>query len=583
MSLASLVTTTAFAASSLLDSALHINPLEFLDTALFKRWPGYPFQRDPFRNFCVALAIGISLVAAGLLMLEQRAKRVGHPVPERTARRIGIALTVVSFLLYFDFFNPNTRYNNYYHRHEFYHYYLGSKYFTEIGYDHLYTCTAIAEVELGRGAQIRKREIRDLSAKNLIVPTTETYIFDDPGQCKNRFTTERWEAFKKDVTWFEQSSRGEYWENMQKDHGYNPPPVWTMTGKLVSSLVPAGDVAFKLLSLLDIGLQLSAVLLINWAFGWRIMTLATIFWGCNAPAGFYWTGGALLRQDWIFFVIASVCLARKRKFGLSGAALSWASLLRIFPLGLFGGVGLIVIFSWLRTRRLNSDYVRFIAGAAVAVALLVPASVAVTGRGSYRAFAEHIGLHKDTPLTNHMGLETMLVHNWDGRMVFTRDDRLDDPFEAWKSGRTGRKEALRPIFLALNALMLAWLAWALHKTRLLWVGIAMSVPMIPSLSNLTCYYYSIFLAVAVLARQRPALAPAYLALAGASQVLLGRFYWIDDKYTAESYLFFAFGLCVFYAYSRPFSLAALFAALRPRRQRAQAGDGASVHPTHNPL
>ena len=89
--------------------------------------------------------------------------------------------------------------------------------------------------------------------------------------------------------------------------------------------------------------------------------------------------------------------------------------------------------------------------------------------------------------------------------------------------------------------------------------------------------------MAVLARQRPALGPAYLALAGASQVLLGRFYWIDDKYTAESYLFFAFGLCVFYAYSRPFSLAALFAALRPRRQRAQAGDGGSVHPTHNPL
>ena len=61
------------------------------------------------------------------------------------------------------------------------------------------------EVELGRGAQIRKREIRDLSAKNLIVPTTETYIFSDPGQCKNHFTPERWEELKRkrgnDLAW----------------------------------------------------------------------------------------------------------------------------------------------------------------------------------------------------------------------------------------------------------------------------------------------------------------------------------------------------------------------------------------------
>src|SRR5688500_530590 len=225
---------------------------KFLDTLLFQRWPGALLQRDPFENFTVALSIGLSFGVAGLLMLEQRARRLGQPYPERKARRIGILLTVVAFLLYFDFFNPNTRYGNYYHRHELYHYYLGSKYFGEIGYDRLYTCTAIAEVELGRGAQIRKREIRDLSAKNLIIPTTQTYIFDDPGQCKNHFTTERWDAFKADIAWFEQSARGEYWENMQKDHGYNPPPVWTMTGKFFSSFAPAGDGFFKLLTLLDI-------------------------------------------------------------------------------------------------------------------------------------------------------------------------------------------------------------------------------------------------------------------------------------------------------------------------------------------
>ncbi|MEO8177190.1 MAG: hypothetical protein ABI895_00005, partial [Deltaproteobacteria bacterium] len=230
--------------------------LSFLNQLLFGHWPGRFFQNELFHALTVALSIGVALVAGGLLMLEQRAKKLGQPIPERTARRFGIAITVLSFLLYFDFFNPNTRYPNYYHRHELYHYYLGSKYFHEIGYDHLYTCTAIAEVELGRGAQIRKRQIRDLSAKNLIIPTTSTYIFDDPGQCKDRFSAPRWDDFKKDIAWFEQSSRGDYWEKMQQDHGYNPPPVWTMTGRFFANLAPAGDGFFKLLSLLDICLQL---------------------------------------------------------------------------------------------------------------------------------------------------------------------------------------------------------------------------------------------------------------------------------------------------------------------------------------
>jgi hypothetical protein len=540
----------------------------WLDTVFFERWPGALLQRDWFEAFTVALSIGLSLVGAGLLLIEQRARRLGEPYPEKKARRIGILLTVVAFLLYFDFFNPNTRYAAYYHRHELYHYYLGSKYFTEVGYDRLYACTAIAEVELGRGAQIRKREIRDLGSKNLIMPTTETYIFDDPGQCKNHFTSERWDAFKQDVTWFEQSSRGEYWENMQKDHGYNPPPVWTMTGKAIASLAPAGDGFFKLLALIDITLQLGTVLLINWAFGWRAMTLAAIFWGCNAPANFYWTGGAFLRQDWIFFAIAALCLLRKRYFVLAGVALTWSTLLRIFPVALFGGIGIIALFHLLRHRRPHPDHLRFFGGAALAIAVLVPASMAVTGKDSYRAFADHIALHKDTPLTNHMGLETMLVHDWQGRMVFSRDDRLDDPFEGWKAGRTERKHALRPVFLAINVLLLGWLAWALHRTKLLWIGMALSVPIIISLTNLTCYYFSVFLAVAALVRPRQALGPAYLALAGASQVLLGRFYWIDDKYTAESYLFVAFGVAMLYAYSRPFKLADLIASVRPRAKPA---------------
>ncbi|HEX2879934.1 MAG TPA: hypothetical protein VHO25_10420, partial [Polyangiaceae bacterium] len=79
--------------------------------------------------------------------------------------------------------------------------------------------------------------------------------------------------------------------------------------------------------------------------------------------------------------------------------------------------------------------------------------------------------------------------------------------------------------------------------------------------NLTCYYYVVFLSAVVLVRQRPALAVALLATSGASQVLHYRFYFIDDKFVAHSYLFYICALLILVGYSRPFSIARLKAWL----------------------
>ena len=531
-----------------------LSPLDFL----FKPWEfriqgKNIFGHDEWDNAVHFLRVGSALVVAGLLLLEVRARRLGYKLSDLVTKRIAIGLTILGFFLYFDFFNPNVRYADYYHRHEFFHYYLGSKYSHEVGYTRLYECSAIAEVELGRAAQLRKREIRDLRV-NLIKPMTDTYIFDDPAQCKKNFSPERWESFKKDVAWFERSSRGSYWENMHKDHGYNPPPVWTMQGKFFASFGVAEDGFFKLLSTLDVMIHVGVIAMMGWAFGLRIMAIAALFWGINAPANFYWTGGAFLRQDWIFFFVASVCLLRKRRFAMAGAALTWSSLLRVFPMIVFGGWILVILFHLIKKRKLHPDHQRLIAGCVVAAGILIPASMIVAGPESYAEFVSHIRVHKNTPLTNHMGLETMLVHDWDGRMHFTRDDTLDDPFAGWKSGRLERFAAMQPVFFLIVLGVLAWMAWALRRTKLLWVASALSLPLVLSLTNLTCYYYSMFIIAAALVAARPAVGPALLAAAGASQVLLRTFFYIDDKYTALSYLFYALSLSFLWIYSRPFSV-----------------------------
>lgn len=555
-------------------TALHAtvnHVLGLADFFLYERWEGPWFEKDTWEKLMKGTRVTLTMLGALLLIYEVRARRLRERIPERFRRRLAYVLTGLAFLVYFDFFNPNVRYDQYYHRHEFYHYYLGSKYSKELGYLRLYECTMIAEAELGRAAAVHKRELRDLRV-DLIKPVDATYVFSDPGQCKNHFTPDRWDAFKKDIDWFYHSAAGSYWEGMQKDHGYNPPPVWTMTGKFFGSFGPAGDTYFKILACIDILFHIGAVVMFGWAFGWRAMAVATVFWGCNAPANFYWTGGAFLRQDWIFLLIASLCLLRKRKFFMGGFALTWSMLLRIFP-GLFIiGIAIIIAIQLIETIRkkkpkrlldyIHPDHRRFITGCIVCLGIFVPASMVFTeGVQAYKDFYEHtLKTHQRTPLTNTMGLETMLEHDWKGRMRFTRDDNLDDPFETWKADRLQRFQDRKLIFFGINLFVLAWTAWALRRTKLLWVGLALSTPMVMSLTNVTCYYYSFCMVLGALILARRQIGPPLLVASGVSQIILyapNGYYWVDDRYNAQSYLFYALGLIVLFVYSRPFSVSRL--------------------------
>jgi len=541
------------------------------------------FDKDIWVNVMFGVRVALCLGAALFLLGEVRAWRMNVHVRERTKKRIALLLSVLAFATYFDFGNEKVRYKEYYHRHEFYHYYLGSKYSKELGYTRLYDCTLVAEIENGRRSQVADREFRDLRV-NLIKQAKDTYVLTEPERCTKRFAPERWEEFKKDIDWFYRSAAGSYWERMQQDHGYNPPPVWTMTGKALAVLHPADDGFFKLLASIDIMFQAGMLALLYWAFGWRVGLAGAVFWGCNAAANFYWTGGAFLRQDWVFLAVASVCLARKRFFFWAGFALMWSALLRVFPAALYGGwVAMVVLYVIERLRGrppaegdkpgflslLHPSHRRLIAGSLAAIALLVPASMAATeGVTAYKEFFAHIQVHNETPLTNHMGLPTILSHTWEGRMRFTRNENLDDAFEFWKKGRNDRKAAMRPVQIGIFLGLWLWIAWAVRGSFRTWIAPALSLPLVMALTDLTCYYYSIYILAAVLTAARRPIGVALLATGAGSVVLLGKsigyadlgfsgFYYVDDNFTAQSYLFFVFSLLMLWGYSRPFSLQAL--------------------------
>ena len=145
--------------------------------------------------------------------------------------------------------------------------------------------------------------------------------------------------------------------------------------------------------------------------------------GCNFPSRYYWTGGAFLRHDWLFYTVAVVCLLKKEKFFLAGLALAYSTLLRLFP-GLMVIGPLLAGIEWVRVhRKLDPRFLKFVAGGAIGVAILFPLSLGLSKLGSvppaatdakagpvdiWLKFAQNTSKHASTPLTNHMGLRTVL-------------------------------------------------------------------------------------------------------------------------------------------------------------------------------
>lgn len=565
----------------------------------------------PNHKKCVEISkAAIAIVAAAFVFFETHRKGQGRPVAERWKKIVGIALALAAITAYFNGFRFG--YPKYYHRWDQYHYYMGAKYFPELGYKNLYKCAVVAQFDVNKlsykldrpfngtnhrtltvdmRAEMRDadKKIRDLPGENLLVPVgdlIDTENTTEGDKCRNAFTKERWEEYKGDVAFYRIVSGKGYWTDMQKDHGFNPPPVWTLAGKFFSDISPASVTYLQFLASLDIVYIIGMFIALWWGFGWRVFAVGAIFWGCQSSAPFYWTGGAFLRQDWLFFSVLSVACLRKRYFKTAGAALVYAGLLRIFP-------GLVVIGTLVPTiayaikhKRMHRDHLQMLIGGTLAAAVLLVTSTAMTQRPNtpfyepYKLFYEHtIETHDKTPLTNHMGLRVMIGHKFvdfqapglrsaeeaakaagpkasglakavarvkwpiklatgksSGQMQYTRDNKKLDPFEDWKRMRNERYEELKPLAYTIMLGSLLWFIWVARRMKSLWVAQCLGQIFIILGSQLTCYYYSFMILSAPLIKLRRQIELGLFALAAITQIIWMNSYWNDNKYTLLTYV-----------------------------------------------
>ena len=465
--------------------------------------------------------------------------------------RLLLVLGIGGALAYCNF--GHLHFGNFIHTWDTYHYYMGAKYFPEVKYDLLYDCAAVADSESGLKEQAAARTITDLRT-NVMLKAAD--VVAHPEICKAGFSPARWEDFKKDIAFFRGRVNAQRWQEIHQDHGYNATPVWTLAGWALTNTGAASVDQVVALNLIDPLYLALMALMIYWAFGPRVFAVSMLVLGCNFPSRYYWTGGAFLRHDWLFFTIAVVCLLKKEKFFLAGLALAYATLLRLFP-GLMVVGPLLAGIEYFRVhKKVDPGFLKFVAGGALGCALLFPLSLQLGGLETWTRFVQNTSKHANTPLTNHMGLRTIVSYRPDTRGTWLRDGAAIDPWAKWKETRVVKFHEARPLFVLLLLGLASLIYLAVRQTKAeLWVAAALGTGYIVAGAELTCYYYCFFIGLACLHEKRREVGLVLTVLLAttlviASAAVPGLSGWLDDQYTNMTIASLAACVAIWFLFSK---------------------------------
>ncbi|HEY3821574.1 MAG TPA: glycosyltransferase family 87 protein [Polyangiaceae bacterium] len=342
-----------------------------------------------------------------------------------------------------------------FHYSEFFHYYLGAKYFRELGYEGLYDCTALADNEVAAEDHVRPRIggwVRDLDD----ILRDKTYT-DALAHCRNevkpRFSPERWASFLGDVRELRRLADDGIWPGLVYDAGFNPPPSWSVVGSAAANAIPIrfhGRPTFLLATGLDVALLIVCFLGLRKAFGSGVAAMAALFFGASFIASYGWNGGAFLRYTWLTTVVLGLCAVRRGRWALAGALFAASTCDRVFPAGF--AVGALVPVAWgaLRSVEDRHKLKRFAAGFGATVGVLVVASLLWFGTESWRVFFMRIGRHGDVYFVMHIGLKKVLTwRSWVANKNFHGHTGLQ-AFRDWNLQLRATWASMRPTAIPIQ-------------------------------------------------------------------------------------------------------------------------------------
>jgi hypothetical protein len=136
-----------------------------------------------------------------------------------------------------------------------------------------------------------------------------------------------------------------------------------------------------------------------------------------------------------------------------------------------------------------------------------------------------------------MGLRTVVAYRPSeaGRMMRTE---ATDPWVKWKQARLESFQRAKPVYFLAVAAFLVLLGFAVRHAEP-WSALALSATFIPFGAELTCYYYSFLIILALLCVKSERLASRLLLLTAFTQFVAwapikGMPTWLDEQYTLMS-------------------------------------------------
>ena len=316
---------------------------------VFERWRGRPAQVG------TALLAGLALAAVLL-----------HAAPPLKAAATGDAVRAWNV----------------------FHYYVGSKYFAELGYTDLYLATLEADAR-HRALQPppskgqKQKHARDFGfvqrARNQVtgelLPLPKLMKSFDPSV----ISEERLEELGADTRFLRPHLNAWGWKQVLQDLGYNPAPPWTIVGTTLSNVVPARWPWFGIITNGDLLLFFAMALVLWWAAGVRVAAVC-VLWVCAFEVNTDRLSGGFLQYDWLASTVIAGALLLRGRHGGAGVALSWGAMTRVFPGFLVLPFVIQAARSLTRRQEVAPRHRRFLVAFAVSCSLLFVGSH-LTGRG----------------------------------------------------------------------------------------------------------------------------------------------------------------------------------------------------------
>jgi hypothetical protein len=449
-----------------------------------------------------SLKLVLGLLAFPLLF--SVARRLGA----RGRRRIYAAFVLLAALSWTQFGKFNG--NDPLHTWDAFHYFMGTKYFSEVGYFDLYRCGAAAEREAGNGSVLDTTLIRDVE-DNQLYPGDWTRT--RAGKCRAHFSPPRWAAFKQDLADFRSLFLGHSLVESFSDHGFNATPLNVVWLRFWTHDLTVTRAHLTWLAQLDSVALAGTVAVLFWGFGPLPGVVGALVLGLGGFWSYHWVGGCIGRHTWLVFCAAGFAFLAKRRSFTGGVLLTLAGLLRLFPFVFVGAIGLGAIVQAIRHRRFESWAKRFLAGTALTFAIGTAAAGASVGFAAYGNFAHVFERHSHSPLSNQLGLSTLLSFTAGESTDSLVDARLTNPFERWQNHRMRRIMERRPLWALAVSISLGVIVFAA------WGGAsaaecgALSALLLFSALPMTSYDYTWLVVLVALGEKRPRVLPLLLAFA----------------------------------------------------------------------